>query len=169
MAQRELFNLEWSKFFLIRETSNLRWTLSFLVRYLNTNSAVWTQFPKLANSPFNGIVSVSLSNSVCKDGNVRFTTVPLKLCLVKYELYFHVFISLNCYFHCGFTAKITFIVRKNKWRNCQSKNFYSQKNDGIFHIFIISRFQGYRCKSGIVISWRVTWHYAYSPFNLQSI
>ena len=28
------------------------------------------------------------------------------------------------------------------------------------------RFQGYRCKSGIAIfAWRVTWNYAYSPFN----
>jgi len=83
-----------------------------LNKRLNTNSAVWTQFPKLANSPFNGIVSVSLSNSACKDGNVRFTTVPLKDCLIKYELDIHVFVYLNCYFHCGFAAKITFIVVK---------------------------------------------------------
>ena len=41
-------------------------------------------------------VSVILSDPPCKDGNALFTTVPLKACLIKYEIDIHVFVSLNC-------------------------------------------------------------------------
>ena len=39
-------------------------------------------------------LSVFLRDPLYKDDNARFTTVPLKLCLIKYEIDFHLFIQI---------------------------------------------------------------------------
>ena len=53
-----------------------------------------------------------------------------------------------------------FIFNGETYRN---KHFSSQKNDGVFHIFKVSR-----VPSGIAIfAFRVNWNYAYSPFKLM--
>ena len=78
------------------------------------------------NMQLEGIMSV-ISSDPCKDGNARFTKVPLKACLIKYELDKHVLISLNNLFSfCGFAAKLTcaFLVYKKKWRNSQNSKLF---------------------------------------------
>ena len=45
-----------------------------------------------------GTASVILSNPLCKNGNARFTNVPLKLCLIKYELDIQIYNLENCIF-----------------------------------------------------------------------
>ena len=78
----------------------------------------------------------------CTDGNARLTT-----CLFKYEVW---------PVHFSHTRSNDEVIR--------IKHFSSQKNDGIFHIFI--RLMEPRWKSRIAIfSWRVAWNYAYSPFT----
>ena len=60
------------------------------------------------------------------------------------------------YLICGFSAKVTcsFLFHKKQWRN-------SGENE-LFRL----RFQGYRCKTDIVLFvWKVTWNYVYSPLN----
>ena len=53
--------------------------------------------------------TVSVIDLPYKDDIARFTSVTfIKLCLVKYELHLHVFVSLNCvgvYFHMLFLSK----------------------------------------------------------------
>ena len=49
-------------------------------------------------------------------------------------------------------------------------NIFRNKKRTISSTFFIRlRFQGYCCKSGIVIAWRVTLKYAYSPFKWINI
>ena len=42
--------------------------------------------------------NVILSDPLCKNGNARFTNVPLKLCLIKYELDIQIYNLENCIF-----------------------------------------------------------------------
>ena len=86
---------------------------------------------------------------------------PWKLCL-KYDLDIKVFCLFKLFISFAVSfAKMTcaFLVYKKQRRKLQKRTlFLSQKNDGIFQIFIRLWFQGYCCKSSITIFvWRVTW------------
>ena len=58
---------------------------------------------------FKGTVNVVLSDSLCKDGNARFTTVPLK--------------------------SLPFFAFQKHWRNYQKETFFALKNDTLLHSF----------------------------------
>ena len=81
------------------------------------------------------------------DENSGFTTLPSKA--LSGQVWFR--------YQCFCFLKL-FIFNGETYRN---KHFSSQKNDGIFHIFKVSR-----VPSGIAIfAFRVNWNYAYSPFK----
>ena len=111
-------------------------------------------------------MSVIACDSPCKDGNSRFTTVPL---LIKYKL--DIIFSprkiglvaiRSCFCRLDFYKVWLHFWRQNLY--AEKKHFPSQKNDGFFQISL--SLQGYRYKSGIAIfAWRVTWNCAYSPFK----
>ena len=86
-----------------------------------------------------------------------------------YELGIHAFVSLNCFFSIAVSLwkwLAHFLLIRSNGETRRNKHFSRLKN---FWIFIRLRFQGYRCKSGIVIfAFRVTWNYAYSPYKLCS-
>ena len=83
------------------------------------------------------------------DENSGFTTLPSKA--LSGQVWFR--------YQCFCFLKL-FIFNGETYRN---KHFSSQKNDGIFHIFKVSR-----VPSGIAIfAFRVNWNYAYSPFKLM--
>jgi len=93
-------------------------------------------------------------------GKVRFTTVPLNLCLFKDELDIHVFLC----FLCGFSVQVTsaFLIIRNNGENTEINTLRVRKNFFFYRL----KFQGNHCKSCIAIfSWRVTLNYAYSPFK----
>ena len=93
---------------------------------------------------------------------------PYNLCLIKYDI--HVFGSLNCLF--------SFAVSLRKWlgHSCFRKaaeklelSTVRVRKTTVSSTFLIRLwFQGYHCKSGIVIfQMRVIWNYFYSPFAVQ--
>ena len=85
---------------------------------------------------------------------------------VKYELQFHVLFLKTVYFHLWFLCKIDLRTCKYKFNGI--KLFFSVRKTTLSSTFMIRLcFQGYRCKSDIVIfAWMVTWNHTYSPFKL---
>ena len=72
---------------------------------------------------------------------------PSKLCLIKYHLNIHVFVSLKCLYPFSVSQQKWFrhfLLLKNNGENIKIKHFFSHKNNGVFHIFSqikISRLQ----------------------------
>ena len=106
------------------------------------------------------IVNVISSDSTCKNGNVRFTSVPLKLLSDQY-----------CGRYCRFSGfrsiklcSYIFLGRKTTIENKQ----FSKLSTLIFNTHLIRQnFRGYFCESGIAIfAWRVSYYFAYSPFKI---
>ena len=61
---------------------------------------------------------------------------PEKLCLIKYELDIHVFVSLNCLFSFAVSLRkllAHFLLIRSHGEIISVKNFSSQENDNIFH------------------------------------
>ena len=113
---------------------------------------------KGGGSPLKGTVSVISSDPPCKDGNARFTTVPLEAFLIKYdyESDINVFLSLKCLF--------SFAVSLRKW--LAHSFFIRRKGENHGNKHFRAGFQGYRCSSGITIfALSTTWYYAYSHFK----
>ena len=77
----------------------------FLIIYRNLDLSKFET--AVFNSCVKGTVIPFSSDPPCKDGNGRFTTVPLKAVLIKQELDLLVFVSLNYFFICGFILKLT--------------------------------------------------------------
>ena len=100
-----------------------------------------------------------------KDGNVRFTTVHFKDLSDQVWIINRCFFTWNCFFfHLQFFCESDFSKKEGETR--RNEHFTSHKNDGIFHIFIKLRFQGYPCKSGMVIfARRVTYAYKFLPLK----
>ena len=100
---------------------------------LTSNSWNGRGFQILSTVPFKETVSVISSDPSCKDGNARFTTIPLK------PLSDQVFVRYQCFgffklfiFICGFSAR--------KWSNGEThknKRFSSQKKMTISSTFLI--------------------------------
>ena len=77
---------------------------------------------RIRDKQIKGTVNVISSDPPCKDDNARFTTVPLKLCLIKYESVINVYVSLTCLFHMRFLGKNhlrIFLDYKKQWRNSE--------------------------------------------------
>ena len=86
-------------------------------------------------SSLKGLYIVIWSDSSCKDCNVRFTIVTLKLCCIKYELNTnHVLVSLNCLFPFAGSLRMwlahCMLIRGNV-EKLSEFNTSSQQNDGI--------------------------------------
>ena len=83
---------------------------------------------------------------------------PSKLCLIKYELEMHILFVQTVYFNLGFLCV--------PWVPEYLAHFLILSTNGEIHRTKLLSFQGYRCKWGIaLLAWKVTWNYAYSPFN----
>ena len=110
-----------------------------------------------------GTVSNISSDPPCEES--RFTTVPLKALSDKVWIRFQCFAS---------EKKFLFAFSLRKWlvlyettEKLTEINTLWVRNTTILSTFLIRiRCQGFRNKKGICIfAWRVTWNYAYSPFN----
>ena len=106
---------------------------------------------------FKGTVSVISNDPPCKEGNVRFTTVPLKGLSNK------AWIRNSCF--CFFKLLISICES-----NLRIITFLGRKPT-VSSIYLIRlRFQGSRWKSDLAIfAWSVTWIYTHSPFNFSKI
>ena len=83
---------------------------------------------------------------------------PSKLCLIKYELDMHILFVQTVYFNWGFLCV--------PWVPEYLAHFLILSTNGEIRRTKLLSFQGYRCKWGIaLLAWKVTWNYAYSPFN----
>ena len=98
-----------------------------------------------------GIESVISSDPICKEDNVRFTTVPFKPLTVR---------RVKRAF-CLNILKTTWILVKCNVR-CVQFDFNSQLS-WFLTTFISRSFKGNRCESAI-FAWRVTCNYVYSSF-----
>ena len=94
-----------------------------------------------------------------KDGNARFTTV----CLITYELYIHVFVSVDWLF--SFVASLQkllahFLLIRDNGEIHRKKNSVRVRKTMLSSTFMI-RLQGYSWKSGIAFialqSLKITW------------
>ena len=80
---------------------------------------------------------------------------PLTLCLIKYEWNILFLFIWTVYLHLWFLLRIRTNreIHRNKYFRVRKTTF-------------LIKFQLYRCKSGnVIFIWRVTWNYAYTPFN----
>ena len=98
---------------------------------------------------FKGAVSIISCDPPWNDDNACFTTVPLKTLSDQVWIMNPGFCFMKLLFY-------TLI-----------KTLWTRKTTLSSTFLIRWRYQGYRCKTSIVIvAWRVTWNYAYSPFLL---
>ena len=93
---------------------------------------------------------------------------PWRLFQNKYELDIYVLITSNCLFSLAGSMQkwlAHFFFFKAQWRNSQKWTLQDRESTISYTFSIRWRFQGYRCKSDIVIFelW-VLWNYPYSPF-----
>ena len=112
---------------LYRENSELYFIFSICVYLLKRNYEI--MFFDLTE----GVLS---NNPLCKNGNARFTTVPLKALSGQFWIRYSWFCFFKLFiFLCGFYVKETcaFIAYKEIIR---IRHFSSKKNDVIFHVFI---------------------------------
>ena len=110
-------------------------------------------------------VIVNLCDPPSKADNARFTTVPFKLCLNKYQLNKYVCFCFHLWFLCKRELCISCL-----WETTNILSEFDTFSTLILHILIRLRFQRYRCKSGIgIFVCRVTWNYTYWPFNARSL
>ena len=92
---------------------------------------------------------------------------PPKLCLIKHELDMHIFVYLN-YLFGGFLQKqlAHFLLLSTNGEIHRTKLLRVRKTKLSSTFLIELSFQWYRCNLGIAIfACKVTWNYAYSPFN----
>ena len=97
-----------------------------------------------------------------------FHRYPLRLCMIKYYLDIHVFVSFNCLFSSVVSLKkwLPFLLVRSNREMIRMKHFSSRETSLSSTFMIRLKFQGYLCKSGITIFvWRVTWNYAFSSFE----
>ena len=114
---------------------------------LDTSSGLHTPTSWFLFCFLNWTVSINLIDPPCKDGNARFTTIPLKPVSdkKKYKRYRRFSDSKSPLFL--LISPLVFFAHDTFEEKSQS-------------------FQGYCIKSDTVIfTWRFTWNYAYSPFN----
>ena len=84
---------------------------------------------------FKGTVSVISSGFLCQDGIARFERYLSKLCVINCELDIHDFVSSNCFFICGFSAKVNFAFNacEKQWRNSKKSTVLESENDIFSH------------------------------------
>ena len=112
-------------------------------------------------------VIVISSDPPCK--NVQFKVVPLKA-IFDQRRFKYKFFCFCVYFLCWISAKVTcaFLDYKKWRRNYPNKTFSESKKRYIFfHILDFTGTVGNRAFS--TLSWRVSYNYAYSPFNKSFI
>ena len=119
-------------------------------------------------SGFKGTRIVIASDTSCKDGNVRFTTIRFLVTLIWSKLWkiLSFFQLEKCLFLCAWPLLL--INKKcvsHFRRQTANWNKHSKEEKKMINNQTKSC-QGFPCKSGIVtFAWRNTWNYAYSPFK----
>ena len=104
-----------------------------------------------------GTVSVISSDPLCKDANVWFTTVPLKALSDQVWNIYQCFVPV--YFHLRFLYESDLLISclLEAMEKLTEINIWVRKTTDSSTFLVRLWFQGYRCKSDIVIfAWRVT-------------
>ena len=126
--------------------------------------------PYSLNNPLKETICEILYDPPCKDGNARYTTVPLK---ALYELDINVFLSLNCIFSFAVSLQVTkvFLVYEKQRKIFTLRNSLRVRNTALFSTFLSDEgFKWYRVRyksDKAIFAWRVTYK-AQRPFIVKT-